>query len=211
MALAPQILEMIPMAALAGILVVIGYRLADPREFVHTWHLGKEEFIAMVVTILLVVGEDLLVGVAAGVVVGLIITLARGSRMQLFQDEAEDFVLKFHGPLTFANYVGVRRKLDSVPTGSKVILDFSDCTLIDHTVVQRLHDFEAEFRRGGGQVERVGASHLAELDEEPLLRPVDRAAEVTTGRDPTPGSRRGRDLSVLDPAAVIDPSSRCHR
>ncbi len=167
-AMAPRILEMIPMAALAGILVVIGYRLADPREFVHTWHLGKEEFLAMVVTILLVVGEDLLVGVAAGVVVGLAITLARGSRMQLFRDEAEDYVLKFHGPLTFANYVGVRRKLDSIPKGGKLTLDFTECSLIDHTVVQRLHDFEAEFRGGGGRVERVGVSHLASSTENPF-------------------------------------------
>jgi len=77
-------------------------------------------------------------------------------------------VLKFHGPLTFANYVGVRRKLDSLPAGSKVMLDFSDCTLIDHTVVQRLHDFEAEFRRGGGEVERVGASHLQNSTKNPF-------------------------------------------
>ncbi len=168
-ALAPQLLEMIPMAALAGILVVVGFRLAHPKEFVHTWHLGKEEFIAMIVTILLVVGEDLLIGVFAGVVVGLVITLTRGSRLHLFQeDESEDFVLKFHGPLTFANFVGVRAKLDSVPKGGKVILDFTDCSLIDHTVVHRLHDFEAEFSRAGGQVERVGADHLKSSTAHPL-------------------------------------------
>jgi MFS superfamily sulfate permease-like transporter len=167
-ALAPGLLEMIPMAALAGILVVIGYRLADPREFVHTWKLGKEEFIAMLVTICLVVGEDLLVGVCAGVIVGLVITLLRGSKLHLFQDEADGYVLKFHGPLTFANFVAVRRKLDSLPKGGKVLLDFTDCTLIDHTVVQRLHDFEAEFTRNGGRVDRVGLEHLVSSTDHPF-------------------------------------------
>jgi MFS superfamily sulfate permease-like transporter len=167
-ALAPGLLELIPMAALAGILVVIGYRLAHPSEFVHTWKLGKEEFIAMMVTILLVVGQDLLVGVFTGVVVGLVITLLRGSKLHLFQDDSDDYVLKFHGPLTFANFVAVRRKLDSVPKGSKVVLDFTDCSLIDHTVVQRLHDFELEFQSTGGTVERVGSDHLGSSTDHPL-------------------------------------------
>lgn len=168
-ALAPGLLEMIPMAALAGILVVVGFRLAHPKEFVHTWHLGKEEFIAMVVTILLVVGEDLLIGVFAGVVVGLIITLIRGSRIQLLQDEdASTYTLRFHGPLTFANFVGVRSRLDSIPAGKRILLIFSDCTVIDHTVVQRLHDFEQEYQRGGGVVERVGLDHLFQSTAHPL-------------------------------------------
>jgi MFS superfamily sulfate permease-like transporter len=167
-AMAPGLLERIPMAALAGILVVIGYRLAHPKEFIHTWHLGKEEFAAMIVTILLVVGEDLLVGVFAGVVVGLIVALARGTSFHLSQDEANDYVLKFHGPLTFANFVGVRGKLDRVPRGSKLTLDFTDCTLIDQTVVERLHDFETDFHAGGGQVQRVGIEHLQSSTAHPF-------------------------------------------
>ncbi|HEV3121601.1 MAG TPA: SulP family inorganic anion transporter [Isosphaeraceae bacterium] len=167
-ALAPSLLEMIPLAALAGILVVIGYRLANPGDFVHAWKLGKEEFIAMVVTILLVVGQDLLVGVATGVVVGLIITLFRGSRLELFQDASGAYVLKCHGPLTFANFVGVRKKLDSVPKGSRVVLDFTECSLVDHTAVERLHDFEVEFTRNGGQVERLGLERLVSSTADPF-------------------------------------------
>ncbi|HEX8203887.1 MAG TPA: SulP family inorganic anion transporter [Isosphaeraceae bacterium] len=159
-ALAPGLLEMIPLSALAGILVVIGYRLAHPSEFVHTWHLGKEEFAAMLITIVLVVGEDLLVGVFAGVIFGLIVVLVRGTTLNLTHHEETGYALKFHGPLTFANFVPVRAKLDTIPPGSTLTLDFSDCSMIDHTVVERLHDFEAAFRAAGGRIERVGVEHL---------------------------------------------------
>jgi len=181
-ALAPGWLEKIPLAALAGILVVIGYRLADPREFVHAYKIGKEEFIAMIVTIVLVVGQDLLVGVAAGVVVCLIITLLRGSRLYLFQDESGSYVLRCYGPLTFANFVGVRKKLDTIPNGGMVVLDFTACSLVDHTAVERLHDFEIEYRRNGGRVERLGLDHLVSSTADPfsarLVPPEGRAAKA---------------------------------
>jgi MFS superfamily sulfate permease-like transporter len=159
-ALAPGLLEMIPLSALAGILVVIGFRLAHPSEFVHAWHLGKEELAAMVVTIVLVVGQDLLIGVFAGVLFGLIVVLVRGTTLNLTHHDETGYTLKFHGPLTFANFVPVRAKLDTVPPGAKLTLDFSDCSMIDHTVVERLHDFETAFRATGGQVERAGIEHL---------------------------------------------------
>ncbi|MCA1671008.1 MAG: SulP family inorganic anion transporter, partial [Actinobacteria bacterium] len=76
--LLPFVLEMIPLAALAGILVVIGFRLAHPRQFVHALRIGREELLFMLVTLIIVVAEDLLFGVIAGVLVGLIIALVRG-------------------------------------------------------------------------------------------------------------------------------------
>jgi MFS superfamily sulfate permease-like transporter len=168
-ALAPSLLEHIPLAALAGILVVIGYRLAHPSEFAHAWKLGRGEFIAMIVTIMLVVGEDLLVGVFAGVIVGLVITLIKGSEISLLSDdESDQYELRFQGPLTFANYVGIRSRLDRIPSGKTVVLDFSGSTMIDHTVTQRLSEFEREYTRGGGQVIRTGETRLRHVTDHPM-------------------------------------------
>jgi MFS superfamily sulfate permease-like transporter len=203
-ALAPSLLQLIPMAALAGILVVVGYRLANPKDLVHTWHLGREEFVAMVITILLVVGSDLLVGVFAGVIIGLMVSLARGSRTVVAQQgDEKEYVLAFHGPLTFANFVGIRAKLDAIPAGKKVLFDFSMCSLVDHTVSQRLDEFEAKYVRAGGRVERIGTWNLMPTTHHPhSAQVVTRPKEVQDDLDPN---------AALAAAFVLVRTERCKR
>lgn len=173
----PRVLEMIPLSALAGILVIIGWRLAHPRQFVEASRIGKEELALMAVTIILVVIEDLLVGVLAGVIVGLGIALARGTsignlfkpRVAVMEDAATGrTTLKFSGALGFGNFIGVRGKLDELAKGKTVVLDFTACHFIDHTVVERLHDFEEEYERAGGHVEKTGFDGLVRTTEHPF-------------------------------------------
>jgi MFS superfamily sulfate permease-like transporter len=175
-ALVPGVLEMIPLAALAGILIVIGFRLAHPKEFVHASHIGREELLFMVVTMIIVVVEDLLVGVILGVVVGLVVAVVRGTSignlfrpsMEVSEDSDGTTVVKFRRALGFGNFVGVRGKLDELPQGKKVVLDFSEAHFVDHTVVERLEDWEAEYVRDGGEVERRGLDHLHHATHNPL-------------------------------------------
>ena len=175
-ALVPGVLEMIPLAALAGILIVIGFRLAHPREFVHASHIGREELLFMVVTMIVVVAEDLLVGILTGVVVGLVVAVVRGTSignlfrpsMEVSEDPDGTTVVKFRRALGFGNFVGVRGKLDKLPQGKKVVLDFSEAHFVDHTVVERLEDWEAEYVRDGGEVERRGLDHLHHTTDNPL-------------------------------------------
>ena len=174
---APFALEMIPLAALAGILVVVGFRLAHPRQFVHALHIGKEELLFMVVALVIVVAEDLLFGVLAGVLVGLITALVRGTslgnlfkpRIEQMEDEASGRItLRPRGALGFGNFVGVRSRLDALPAGKTVVLDFSEARFIDHTVVERLEDWEAEYERDGGHVERIGTEGLRPSGHSPV-------------------------------------------
>jgi MFS superfamily sulfate permease-like transporter len=175
-ALVPGVLEMIPLAALAGILIVIGFRLAHPKEFVHASHIGKEELLFMVVTMVIVVAEDLLVGILLGVVVGLVTAMVRGTSignlfrpsMEVSEDSDGATVVRFSRALGFGNFVGVRGRLDKLPQGKKVVLDFSECYFVDHTVVERLEDWEAEYVRDGGEVERRGLDHLHHATDNPL-------------------------------------------
>ncbi len=175
-ALVPGVLEMIPLAALAGILVVIGYRLANPAQFVHALHIGREELLFMLVTMIIVVAEDLLIGVLMGVLVGLVVAVVRGTSignlfrpsMEVSEDSTGTTVVRFRRALGFGNFVGVRGKLDKLPQGKKVILDFSEAHFVDHTVVERLEDWEAEYVRDGGEVERRGLEHLHHATHNPL-------------------------------------------
>jgi MFS superfamily sulfate permease-like transporter len=158
-----QYLAMIPKAALAGILVIIGFRLAHPKEFIHALHIGKEEFLFMAVTTAIVVLQDLLMGVFVGMLVALLVNIVRtGFAMgSLFKSSIEveekgnKTNVRFRSSLGFGNFISVRGKLDQIDAGRNIVLDFSQCRYVDHTVVERLHDFIVEYERTGGSVEQV--------------------------------------------------------
>lgn len=173
----PRQLEMIPLAALAGILIVVGWRLAHPRQFVEAARIGKEELLFMLVTIIVVVAEDLLVGVVLGVIVGLVTALVRGTSLgNLFKPDitvwndpaTSEPVVRFAKALGFGNFIGIRKRLDELQDGRRVVLDFTEVQLVDHTVVERLHDFEEEYERKGGHVVKRGLDGLLKVSEHPL-------------------------------------------
>lgn len=162
----PVVLNMIPLAALAGMLVFIGFRLAHPREFAHAWHIGKEEFLFMFATTAIVVAVDLLWGVIIGFAVAVLTNLIRGGAKNFLKANTEvrtqgdATTLKFIGAVGFNNYVGVRSVLDSLPKGKQLTLDYSGVTFIDHTVRERLHDFKGEYEGEGGTMKFTGESAL---------------------------------------------------
>jgi MFS superfamily sulfate permease-like transporter len=163
----PGVLELIPLAALAGILLVVGFKLAHPNEFLHALHVGKVDFVLMVVTAFTVLLTDLLIGVATGIVLGLIHAVVRGtSPANLFKSrksvrEQEDTVeIVLRDALGFHNFIPLRTVLDSMSPGKTVVLDFSGVHYVDPTVMERLHDFEEAYVIDGGTVNRVGDDHL---------------------------------------------------
>ena len=163
----PAVLNLIPLAALAGMLVFIGFRLAHPKEFIHAFRMGKEELFYMVVTALLVALEDLLVGVAVGCILALVVNAVRGVRaVKADADTAQSgdaVTLSLRGAHGFLNFLSLREQLDRLPSGKALTLDFSGVSYVDHTVHEQLHDFEAEYARTGGSIRVVGKDRLKPL------------------------------------------------
>jgi MFS superfamily sulfate permease-like transporter len=164
---APSVLELIPLAALAGILLVIGFKLAHPNDFRHALHVGKVDFALMLVTAFTVLLTDLLIGVATGIVLGLSWAVIRGTSLgNLFKpaiavsEEGEEISIQLRKALGFHNFIPLRSKLDALPLGKTVTLDFSGVHYVDPTVMERLHDFEVGYIADGGRVVRVGDGHL---------------------------------------------------
>ncbi|MDQ3221985.1 MAG: SulP family inorganic anion transporter [Gemmatimonadota bacterium] len=164
---APSVLELIPLAALAGILLVIGFKLAHPNDFRHALHVGKVDFALMLVTAFTVLLTDLLIGVATGIVLGLIWAVIRGTSLgNLFKpaiavsEEGEEISIQLRKALGFHNFIPLRSKLDALPLGKTVTLDFSGVHYVDPTVMERLHDFEVGYIADAGRVVRVGDGHL---------------------------------------------------
>ena len=163
-ALIPGILNMIPLAALAGMLVFIGFRLAHPKEFIHAAHIGKEEVIYMVVTTIIVVTEDLLWGVIIGFVIAVVTNAVRGVRSlkagATVEERGDTVALKLNGSHGFINFVSMRDQLDKLPPGKKLTIDYSGVSYMDHTVNERFHLFNGEYVLTGGSVTTIGKEGL---------------------------------------------------
>lgn len=142
----PGVLQRIPLAALGAMLVYTGTRLASPSEFIHAWHIGREQLVVFVVTMLVTLGVDLLAGVFAGLVLTVAIDLRRGAPVRgLFRADLEhirrgdELTLRVGGCAMFTNLRGLVLALHRLDGDVKrVIVDFGACAVVDHTTQCRL-------------------------------------------------------------------------
>ncbi len=152
-ALLPGLLNEIPLAALAAMLVFTGFRLAAPAEFMHVYHIGKEQLLIFLSTVVGVLAIDLLVGIAIGILVNILVHLVNGATLaSLFQLRHEDepvqegtMRLSVKHAAIFPTWLALRKKLhEHFEKHPKVDLDLSQTRLVDHTVMSRLQEMQAD-------------------------------------------------------------------
>lgn len=150
LALIPSVLQQIPLAALAAMLIYTGFRLASPKEFAHVYHIGREQFVLFVATLLVTLVTDVLVGVATGLVLKILLHLKNGATLRsLFKAiiherrEGDTITLVVHDAAIFSNYLGLKKRLSALdPSIRRVIIDFENCWVVDHTVLAKLQTLE---------------------------------------------------------------------
>ena len=152
-ALIPFVLNLIPLASLAAILFLVGYKLAKPALFKQMYGLGQRHFIPFMVTILGIVFTDLLMGIGMGLAVGIFYILWNNYKTPfLFRLEDhinEDTIrLALAQDVTFLNKASIQRTLNALPENSKVIIDASKTINIDQDVIEIIEDFKvnAQFK-----------------------------------------------------------------
>lgn len=165
-ALIPTILHRIPLAALAAMLIYTGFRLTHPREFLHVYKIGSEQLAIFVATLVGVLATDLLIGIIIGIAVKLAIHLYNGVPIRsLFksfievEEKGEDsIVVTAKHSAVFTNWILLRRQLiqHGLTAHKNVIIDFSDCSVVDHSVMEKLHELEDDFHRAGLRFEQTG-------------------------------------------------------
>lgn len=171
---APALIHLIPSAALAAMLCYTGTRLASPSEFQKTFHIGREQLVIFLVTMAGCVGVDLLVGVGLGIVTKLLIHLINGAPFgSLFtarpevKVEGETATITLHGSAVFSNYLGIKAKIDA-QTVKHVVVDVSDCKLVDHTVMEHIHEMEKGFHGEGRTLTIRGLDAHEGLSDHPM-------------------------------------------
>jgi MFS superfamily sulfate permease-like transporter len=157
----PTLLNRIPLAVLAAILLFTGYKLANPKLFRDAWRVGPSYFVPFVVTIVAIVATDLLVGICIGLAVGVFFLLRDdyGHAYSYELDESADHKrvrLTLAEQVTFLNKARINQALHEMPPGSVVTVDATRTRHIDHDVVELLHEFDQNARARGIALQLVG-------------------------------------------------------
>lgn len=165
-ALIPTILHLIPLAALAAMLVYTGFRLAHPSEFLHVLKIGKEQLLIFVVTLVAVLATDLLIGIFIGIGAKLLIHLINGVPLRSVFKPYLDVETK--GPnevlvtarysAIFSNWLLFRKQLVDLGLKEKknITLDLANTKLVDHSVMEKLQEIQDDFKQEGLALKIIG-------------------------------------------------------
>jgi MFS superfamily sulfate permease-like transporter len=143
----PTILNKIPLATLAAILLLVGYKLAKPATFLHFWQKGKYQFVPFIATLIAVVFTDLLKGVALGIVISVIFIL-KGNLKRAYSFKKEEYAegdiihIDLAQEVSFLNKAAIKSTLNDIPENSKVVIDASQTVYIAHDILDLIKEFK---------------------------------------------------------------------
>ena len=169
----PGIVNMIPLASLAAILLVVGYKLAKPALFVEMFKKGPTQYVPFIITIAGILLTDLLVGIGLGLAVAIVQILYNNFRTPYHfhpedHEEGEPINIKLSEDVSFLNKASILKTLDGLPNGSHIIIDASKTRTVHPDVVEIFQDFATNAKTKDIQFEVVG------LETRVLDNPVDK-------------------------------------
>ncbi len=143
----PKILNLIPLASLAAILLVVGYKLAKPALFKQIYQLGWAQFVPFTVTIVGIVLTDLLIGIGLGMGVAIFYILRNNYKKPYFfhpeeHVKGEEIRIVLAEDVTFLNKADILQTLNHLPENSRVVIDAARSINIDQDVIEIIEDFQ---------------------------------------------------------------------
>ena len=143
----PSLLNKIPLACLAALLLVVGYKLAKISLFKSMYKLGWDQFLPFIVTVVAIQLSDLLKGIGVGMAISVFFILRNNyQRAYLFnrvkQHEQEKITVILDEHVTFLNKGSIAAMLSGLPENTSVVIDGSKSHTIDIDVLEMLHDFK---------------------------------------------------------------------
>ncbi|OGX82903.1 hypothetical protein BEN49_13105 [Hymenobacter coccineus] len=167
------ILNLIPLAALAAVLLLVGFKLTKPALYRNQWRLGWAQFGPFIITILAVLFTDLLKGVSIGLVIGFFFILKDNAKAGSYlrrdpavgggaDDEAGALLhLRLPEHVSFLNKASIVTTLEQLPAGSRVLLDGTRSDVIDHDVLEAIEAFRQAAPARGIELELRGIRQVA--------------------------------------------------
>ncbi|MGZ3845647.1 MAG: SulP family inorganic anion transporter [Flavisolibacter sp.] len=141
-ALIPALLNLIPKAALAAVLIYTGYKLAKPSLFKAYYKKGWDQFLPFVLTIAAILLTDLLVGVLIGIGVGLFFIIRSNFKTSVFiVHDHNKYLIRLRKDVSFLNKPIIKNKLEEIPENASVLIDTSRADFIDQDIIEVIEDF----------------------------------------------------------------------
>ncbi len=142
----PLLLSTIPYASLSAILLVTGYNLTKPKLYRNMWSLGNKQFIPFILTIIVILSTDLLIGVSIGLLISIYYIVQNNFKAEYritktMQHETEVYLIKLNSNVTFLNKVKLRKALDQIPEYSILTIDGSECNFIDYDILEIISEY----------------------------------------------------------------------
>ncbi|MEO8253093.1 MAG: SulP family inorganic anion transporter [Flavobacterium sp.] len=143
----PVVLNKIPLATLATILILVGYKLAKPSTIKHFWEKGKYQFVPFMATMIAVVATDLLKGVMLGIIISVVFVL-KGNLKRAYTFKKEEYAdgdiihIELAQEVSFLNKAAIKSTLKSIPQNSKVVITAHDTVYIAHDILDLITEFK---------------------------------------------------------------------
>jgi MFS superfamily sulfate permease-like transporter len=142
----PFLLNKIPYASLAAILLITGYNLTKPKLYRNMWSLGRKQFIPFMITVIVILSTDLLIGVSIGLLISIYYIVQSNFKIEYKITQTrhlgiETQCIKLNHNVTFLNKVKLRKTLDEVPEYTILTIDGSESRLIDYDILEIISEF----------------------------------------------------------------------
>jgi MFS superfamily sulfate permease-like transporter len=147
----PMLLNHIPKSVLAAVLIIVGFKLAKPSLFKKMFNLGWTQFVPFIVTVVVIIFTNLLIGIFTGLAIGVIVILVKSYQNSLFLHKKESgdhkvIEMTFAEEITFLNKASIQKELFSIPENSRLELDIRNTIFLDYDIVEILEDFVIQAR-----------------------------------------------------------------
>ncbi|MEE2935317.1 MAG: SulP family inorganic anion transporter [Planctomycetota bacterium] len=177
----PSVLNLIPLASLAAILFIVGYKLAHPSKFIAMYKLGWHQFLPFMITISAILFTDLLRGIGIGLVASIFFILRSNYVKSFWMSAMEEDGVTVHRmtlaeSVFFLNKGDIQAALLKIQPGSKLVIDGSDSVHIDQDVIDLFNDFETNAEFQNIEVQRIDFQKEAKSNDDPAR--VKRLADV---------------------------------
>lgn len=149
-----DVMNTIPLATLAAILLLTGFKLAKPATFFEMYRRGQNQFIPFIITVIAILIDDLLKGILIGTVIGLIFVIRSNFHSAItLKNRDGNYLIRFRKDVTFLNKKRLRDILDAVEPESCVLIDGSNSRFIDRDILDCILDFHEGMETKGLSVE----------------------------------------------------------
>jgi len=174
-AIIPHVLNLIPLSALAAVLIAVGYKLTKPEIFIRKWKKGFAHFVPFVVTILAILLTDLLKGVFIGLLMGSAFILFSNFRSAItYVVDGRQHLIRFKKNLSFIHKLELRKLLRTIPDETVVLIDLSRIDFVDYDNAEILNDFiDNASLRGVKVIVKRNETHATDIVKEQSEIPVE--------------------------------------